>query len=154
MTLKELALELNTSKKTLKQLCSFRNEHNVSLEEIEIAKQSLLMYKTKRQTPIKDRIDFEKSKCTFTPKSKKSNNFQNKFDNGYDYEKAETLETVIILFCKGLTNSQIAFEIATNKKYKNIKDLSSDEINQILISHGHRPNKIIDKKHNWSKISS
>lgn len=154
MTLKELALELNTSKKTLKQLCSFQNEQDVSLEEELNARTSWAKRKNQKQMPIKDRIYFEKSKCTFTPKSKKSNNFQNKFDNGYDYEKAETLETVIILFCKGLTNSQIAFEIATNKKYKNIKDLSSDEINQILISHGHRPNKIIDKKHNWSKISS
>lgn len=154
MTLKELALELNTSKKTLKQLCVFQDEKNISFEEKLNAKISWAKHKNQKQMPIKDRIDFEQSKFTFVSENKKAKTPNSKLNNDYDYDKAKTLETVMVLFCNGLTNEQIAFEISTNKKYKDIKNLSVDEINQILISRGHRPNKIIDKKHNWSKISS
>lgn len=151
MTLKELAVKLNTSKKTLKQLCVFQDEQNISFEEELNANKSWAKHKNQKQMPIKDRIDFEQSKVTFVPAKKEVEMPKNKFDNGYDYKKAETLEAVMILYCNGLTSTQIAFEIAANKKYKNIKNLSIDEINKILISHGHRPNKIIDKKHSWNK---
>lgn len=154
MTLKELADELHTSKKTLKQLCVLKDEQNISFEEKAKAKETWFRYKTRKQMPIKDRIDFEQKNVTFVPASKKAKTLHNKFYDSYDYKEAKTLETVIVLYCNGLTNEQIAREIEINKKYKDIANLSASEINQILVSHGHRANKIIDKKHSWNKTVS
>lgn len=91
--------------------------------------------------PIKDRIDFEQRNVTFVPARKKVKTFHSKFYNSYDFKEAKTLEAVIVLYCNGLTNEQISREIETNKKYKDIANLSVSEVNQILVSHGHRANK-------------
>lgn len=154
MTLKELANKLNTSKKTLKQLCVFKDEQNISFEEELNARKSWAKRKNQKQIPIKNRTLLNQNISDLIYTSKKTNKARKKLYNNRDYKEAKTLEAVMVLYCNGFTNKQIAREMSTNKKYKDIANLSVSEINQILVSHGHRANKIIDKKHSWNKTVS